>query len=139
MPEVGPFTTYPTGQSPAASCITRHAQHPDLEGPRSPQQPSDVYPERGLVCSPRLGLITIGDQLASEENAPLTLGALADGLFSGLRTGCGWPGSVHCQWQPARLLWPTYWMRLAWISPLSMAACSSASLVAARSAKKYGP
>jgi hypothetical protein len=34
---------------------------------------------------------------------------------------------------------PTYWMRLAWISPLSMAACSSASLVSARSAKKYGP
>ncbi len=34
---------------------------------------------------------------------------------------------------------PAYWMRLAWISPLSMAACSSVSLVPVRSAKKYGP
>jgi hypothetical protein len=34
---------------------------------------------------------------------------------------------------------PAYWMRLAWINPLSIAACSSASPVAARSAKKYGP
>ena len=34
---------------------------------------------------------------------------------------------------------PAYWMRLARISPLSMAACSSVSLVSARSAKKYGP
>jgi hypothetical protein len=31
-----------------------------------------------------------------------------------------------------------YWMRLAWISPLSIAACSSASLVPASSGKKYG-
>jgi hypothetical protein len=34
---------------------------------------------------------------------------------------------------------PWYWMRLAWINPLSIAACSSASLVFTRSAKKYGP
>jgi uncharacterized protein YbjQ (UPF0145 family) len=34
---------------------------------------------------------------------------------------------------------PTYWMRVAWISPASMAACSSASLVSARSEKKKGP
>jgi uncharacterized protein YbjQ (UPF0145 family) len=34
---------------------------------------------------------------------------------------------------------PAYWMRLARISPLSMAACSSASLVLARSEKKNGP
>jgi hypothetical protein len=31
---------------------------------------------------------------------------------------------------------PTYWMRFGWICPLSIAACSSASLVPGYSAKK---
>ena len=68
----------------------------------------------GLACSRLTGFTTIGDHLAGEDGYAEDTGG----------------------WLFRR---PAYWMRLARISPLSMAACSSASLVAARSAKKYGP
>ena len=86
--------------------------HIDPFGTSSPHMPAVSTSTQ--VCSRLTGFTTIGDHLAGEDGYAEDTGG----------------------WLFRR---PAYWMRLARISPLSMAACSSASLVAARSAKKYGP